>query len=76
MMKQPSNPTEARPLGEQVGVEQDVLSKSVFRYDVGSSATESPGAYLLKCVEVLSQLNRGEGRCLVEELHRSFRGRT
>lgn len=40
----------------------------VFRHDLDSKATKSPGAYLLKCVEVLLHLGRGRKRGVVDEL--------
>lgn len=53
MIEQPSIPTETRSVDEQVDVEHDVHSDSVFRNDTDCIATASQGAYCLLCAEVL-----------------------
>lgn len=67
-MEQPFNPTQARFVGKSVDVKHDMQSKSVFHHDGDSSVTESSVAYLLESAEVLFQLSRGEGRCLIRKL--------
>lgn len=54
-MEQSSIPTEAHSVSEQVNAEYDMQSDSVFRHNSDSTATESPGAYLLECSEELEQ---------------------
>lgn len=56
--------TEARSVAKNVDVERDVQSDSGFRNDPDSSETESQGAYLSECWEVLLLLSRGEGAVL------------
>lgn len=67
-MEQPPNSTEARSICEQVHAEHDVQPDPVFRHNDASSATESPEAYWLKCVEEILKIYRCERRCLVNEL--------
>lgn len=45
-IEQLSNPTEPRYVDKEVYVEHDMQYNSVFRYGYGSSATETPEAYL------------------------------
>lgn len=52
-MEQLSNSTGALSVTQQVDVGRDVKSVSVVCYDAESTATESPGASLLECAEVL-----------------------
>lgn len=68
MLEQWSNTIEARSVDGQLDAEHDVQSNSDFCRNANSSATKSPGAYRLVCVEVLLQLSRDEGRHLVEKL--------
>lgn len=52
MMNQPFHPTESSSTDEQVDVDHDGHSDSIFRHDSENSATVSEGAYLLECAEV------------------------
>lgn len=47
-------------------------SKTLFHHNADSTATDSPGAYLLECAEALLQLSQVERRFLVDELQWIF----
>lgn len=72
MLEETSNRTEARSVGEEVGVEHHLQSDFDFRHDADSIATDSSGGYLLEYVEVLSRLRQGEGRRFVDNLPSIF----
>lgn len=56
VMQQPSSPTEARCVRDQVDVKSDGQPDFGFRHDAENFATESRKAYLLECVEIVIEV--------------------